>query len=189
MTEADYKKAKENFYLITDPQMREAVAQAIAEYEAEREAKMKVIIVNVSLKKEGNSNGRDWKIYEIETNGGKKYDTFESFNIGEEADIEVTPNDNPKYNAKAKRVKLNKTESKQDARIEKFMNRKEENIAWAGAKRDGVAITVALINAGFIKEKEQIKPTIEHYTKYLYSFVATDEDKQVKDLSGAGVRV
>lgn len=144
---------------------------------------MKIKIVHVTVKKEGNTKGRDWKILEVEAEDGKKYDTFESFDVGEEAEVTVKPNDNPQYNANISRLKLNKGESKKDAQIDKYMGRKEESINFAGAKRDGVQITVALINSGMIKDKNLIKPAIEYWTKYIYGMSLSDTDKQIADAS------
>lgn len=65
---------------------------------------MKIQVVNVTPKKQGVKNGKAWTISEVETVEGEKYDTFDSFDVGE-YEVTVTPNENPKYNANIKKTK------------------------------------------------------------------------------------
>lgn len=69
----------------------------------------KVKIENKSLKKQGEKDGKSWKIYEYtcEVDGQfKKMDSFSDCEIGKEYDIEINPASNPAYNDQ---FKLKKT--------------------------------------------------------------------------------
>lgn len=61
----------------------------------------KINVKTCTHKKSGESNGKEWTIYEVETIDGKKYDTFKELSPGEhEGVIEKSPN--PAYNDKFK---------------------------------------------------------------------------------------
>jgi hypothetical protein len=64
-----------------------------------------VTIQSVTAKKTGAKNGKPWTISEVIFADGRKVDTFDSFVIGETAQVEITPNANPQYNANMKRPK------------------------------------------------------------------------------------
>lgn len=64
-----------------------------------------VTIQSVTAKKTGAKNGKPWTISEVVTTDGRKFDTFDTFTIGESASVDITPNANPQYNANLKRAK------------------------------------------------------------------------------------
>ena len=146
--------------------------------------KKTITVVSFDFLKEITSkkNGKKYKIYEVVDEEGNNYETFEKkLEKGEAYEFEVK--DNGEYTPNIALIRNDKPKSKEERKWDGVMQRKEESIAWAGAKRDGVALTVALINAKMITDKEKIKPTIEHFTNYLYAFVPNSEVKQVKELS------
>jgi len=63
----------------------------------------KIKIKSVLIKKQTDK----WTIREVETDDGKKYDTFDDLKEGQEYSGEIFPNDNIKYNANFKLLKVN----------------------------------------------------------------------------------
>lgn len=88
---------------------------------------MKIQVVSVTPKKQGVKNGKAWTISEVETVEGNKYDTFDSFDIGE-YEVTVTPNENPKYNANIKKVKQESAyaSQKQAATASKILDKQDD---------------------------------------------------------------
>lgn len=64
-----------------------------------------VTIQSIIPKKTGAKNGKPWTISEVTLADGRKCDTFDSFAIGQVADVDITPNANPQYNANLKKAK------------------------------------------------------------------------------------
>jgi hypothetical protein len=66
----------------------------------------KITIKSCVVGKTGKSNGKDWTIYNVLTEDGRKFDAFSEFKAGETCEVEITPNaTNPLYNAKIARPK------------------------------------------------------------------------------------
>jgi hypothetical protein len=64
-----------------------------------------VTIQSVTPKKTGAKNGKPWTISEVIIADGRKFDSFDSFTVGESANVDITPNANTQYNANMKRAK------------------------------------------------------------------------------------
>ena len=90
---------------------------------------MKTIqVVNVTAKKQGVKNGKTWTISEVETVEGTKYDTFDVFEAGNEYQVEVVANPNPKYNANIRKVKKDSgyATTKQAATVAAVMDKNDD---------------------------------------------------------------
>lgn len=61
----------------------------------------KIKVVSCTHKKSGESNGKSWTIYEVETDDGRKLDTFVDLEQGEHEGV-IEKNPNPAYNDKFK---------------------------------------------------------------------------------------
>lgn len=64
----------------------------------------KVKIAKTTIKRSGEKDGKPWKIYEVTLSDGRKGDSFDEFNEGEECEIEVKANSNPNYNPTFKKA-------------------------------------------------------------------------------------
>ena len=61
----------------------------------------KIKVIDVKVKKTTDK----YTIVEVTTLDGKKYDSFDSFTVGEECEVEVTANANALYNSNIKKPK------------------------------------------------------------------------------------
>lgn len=116
----------------------------------------KITVQSCVLKKEGSKDGKSWKIFEITTDTGKKYDSFEEFSIGEHSVI-VTPDTSGKsYNDKIAKPKENKFGgfAKKDYTFDK--------------KRVALECAVSLVNSGK-SDIKSIKELSENFYQYLNS--------------------
>lgn len=89
---------------------------------------MKIQVVSVTPKKQGVKDGRAWTISEIETVEGNKYDTFDQFIAGQEYDVDVIPNKDPKYNSNVRKQKKQNdyTSAKQAQAVANVLNNKDD---------------------------------------------------------------
>lgn len=96
-----------------------------------------ITIQSVTPKKTGAKNGKPWTISEIITADGRKFDTFDAFTVGQTAEVEITPNANPQYNAN-----LRKAKSASQANAGNFKNAEAANNAVAFNKEKDERISM-----------------------------------------------
>lgn len=114
----------------------------------------KINVKSCVLKKEGEKNGKAWKIYEITTDTGTKYDSFEEWAIGEH-EAEITPDTSGKgYNGKISKKKAAVNFPRRDYTFDK--------------RRVALECAVSLVNSGKI-ELTKLEAAREKFFNYLNS--------------------
>lgn len=136
-----------------------------------------VTIQNIVAKKTGAKNGKPWTIFEVTTIDGRKFDSFDSFTIGEAAEVEVMPNaKNPAYNAT-----IRKPKSSGQANAGNFKNAETANKAIDAniAKDERISMLSCISSAAnFYQQREGSEEKVMNFAKRLFDLAT----KRVDDL-------
>lgn len=140
------------------------------------------------VKKEGETNGRKWKMVSmnLKDEKGEMHDgvtTFDVITTGQtlEGEIEIKGNyknfknhiQRPTAGIYNKTAAVEKAMERKEESITKFADRKEEAIAMAGAQRDAVLIVVALM-----KDKEWSQSVVRETITLWRNWFLSDEFKK-----------
>lgn len=138
---------------------------------------MKYTLSNIQKKKEGETNGKKWTIFEGEFNDGKTTVTASFFGELPEGEVEGTIEDG-KYGKNFKQAQKGGGRS---AQMERVMNKKAEQISVAQTnKNEGIKISscnrmacdivVAMMNAQEKPslERKEIENTLKYWKAYFY---------------------
>lgn len=136
-----------------------------------------ITVQNIVAKKTGAKNGKPWTITEITTLDGRKFDSFDSFNIGETVEVEVTPNaKNPTYNAN-----IRKPKSSGQANAGNFKNAEVANKAIeANIQKDERISMLSCISSAsnFYQQRQGTEEQVIAFAKKLFDLAV----KRIDDL-------
>lgn len=125
-----------------------------------------VTIQSLTPKKQGvGKTGKPWTITEFTLSDNRKVDSFDAFALGESADVEITPNADPRYNASMKRVK-----KQNDFVNQKNAETSQKILGNADLKDQRITMLSCISSACvFYQQRSANEDTVEQFAKKLFA--------------------